>query len=231
MIRIDHDDWLLDARIHYELTHSSQLFCVQRQVRRAFRSDHSIDVKPTVHHPHRNQSVYPAIIEEIIDVRFADAGADTCHHVIVQAILEAFHCLAINAIATSSLVANDLGALDADQRCHVAQLAQSFGNFIGDKVSVGEDLKVSIGMSRENVEQFLVQERFTAENAKERVPHGFGFVESSVHRLKVDLRLLASDIDPTSLAAKIARIDDGDVKKGWKELPFFQTLLVLLDTS
>jgi hypothetical protein len=118
------------------------------------------------------------------------------------------------------LVANDLGALDADQRCHVAQLSQSFGNFVGDKVSVGEDLKVSVGMSRENVEQFFMQEGFTAEDAKERVSHGFGFVEGSVHRLKIDLRLLASDIDPTSLAAKIARVDDRDVEKGRKELTF-----------
>ena len=139
---------------------------------------------------------------------------------VVQAILEAFHRLAINAVAASSLVANDLGAFHTDQRCHVAQLAQTFGNFIGDKVPIGEDLKVSIGMSRQNVEQLFVQEGFSAEDAKEGVPHGFGFVEGSIHRLEINLCLLPCDIDPTSLTAKITSVDDGDVKKGRKELTF-----------
>ena len=43
---------------------------------------------------------------------------------------------------------------------------------------------------------------------------------SMPHKSKIDLCLLPCDIDPTSLTAKIAGVDDGDVEKGRKELTF-----------
>ena len=79
----------------------------------------------------------------------------------------------------AALVADDLVALDADERRDVAELAHPFGRLVGDELAVGEDLEVAIGMLGEHVEQLRVHERLAADDAEEDVAHLLGFARSA----------------------------------------------------
>ena len=46
----------------------------------------------------------------------------------------------------AALVADDLRALDADERRGVAEAAQLRGDLVGDELAVGEDLEVAVRM-------------------------------------------------------------------------------------
>ena len=61
-------------------------------------------------------------------------------------------------------------AFDADEGCDISDLTQVRGYFLRDELTIGEDLKIAIGMFSEYIEQFRVHERLTAENAEEAVP-------------------------------------------------------------
>jgi hypothetical protein len=185
-------------------------------------------VEPAVHDPHLYQSIHPSILQQVIDIGFADTGAYTGHHLVVQTILKAFHRLAENIIATTALIADDLGSFDTDQRGHVPQLPQSFCDFVGDEVAVGENLKIGVRVSRQNVEKFFVHEGLATQDTEEGVPHLLGFGQRLVHGCEVDFGLLACNVNPTALATKIASVDNGDVQKRREELPAFQSCFMLL---
>jgi hypothetical protein len=184
-------------------------------------------VKPTVHHTHVNQTIDPSVVEQIVDVRFANAGANACHDFVVQAILEALHRFAQNACSTSPLIANELGALHRDQWRYVAKLSQSLRDLVRNEVAVREYLEVRIGMGGEDIEQLFVQEWLASENTEERVPHRLGFVQGAVHGVQLDFCLLARDIDPTPLASQIAGVDDRQIKKRREKFASLQSTLVL----
>ena len=223
VVSIDHYDRLLDTRVHDKLTNAAKLFGIQRKFRRALRANHAVDVEPAVHDPHLHQSIHPSILQQVIDIGFADAGADTCHHLVVQTILKAFHRLTEDIIATTALIADDLRPFDTDQWGYVPQLPQSFCDFVGDEVAVGENLEVRVRMSRQNVEQFFMHEGLATQDTKEGVPHLLGFGQRFIHGCEVDFGLLACNVNPTALATKIASVDNGDVQKRREELPAFQS--------
>ncbi len=129
----------------------------------------------------------------------------------------------------AALVADDLVALDADERRHVAELPQASGLVVGDELAVGEDLEVAVGMRGEHVEQVRVHERLAADDAEEDVAHLLGFADQLVQRLRLNDLLLGGHIDPAALAAQVAAIDDRDVQKRRKDLAAPQPPLVPLD--
>jgi hypothetical protein len=71
-----------------------------------------------------------------------------------------------------------------------------------------------------------VHERFTTQDSEKGVSHRFGFTDQSIHRRKIDLGLLSSDIDPATLASKIAGVDYRDVQEGRKELTLLEPLFM-----
>ena len=82
-------------------------------------------------------------------------------------------CPAIVWLSTSArpaaLVADDLGALDADQRRDVAAAAAvRAATSLGDEVAVGEDLEVAVGMALERSSEVRVHERLAAERCRRK---------------------------------------------------------------
>jgi hypothetical protein len=75
-----------------------------------------------------------------------------------------------------------------------------------------------------------VHEWLTAKDAKETIPHRFGFSDSFVGSINFDPVLLRPNIDPTPLTAQIATINHRHVQERWKELPFLQTPLMPVHT-
>ena len=158
----------------------------------------------------------------------AKARADASQHLVVQTVLDSLHRFTEHFFAATTLVADDLAPLDADERRDIAQLSQAFGGVIRDELAVCENLKVRVGMSCQDVKHLAVHERLAAKNAKERVAHPFSFVDHPVHRVQIDRLLLGSHIDPAALAAQIATVDDRDVQIRWKEFASLQPLFMLL---
>ena len=108
MICVNDDNRLLHSRIDDELSDAAKFFGIECKFRRTFRADNPKDVEPAVHHTHFNESIDPFILEQIVDVGLANACTNSRHHLVVKAILQAFHRLAQHAVATSPLIADDL---------------------------------------------------------------------------------------------------------------------------
>ena len=79
-----------------------------------------------------------------------------------------------------SFIADDLRPFDADERSHIPHLSQSFGDRVGDEVPIGEDLKVNVRLPLQEIQQFFVQEWFTAEDTEKGIAHRLGFVHAAV---------------------------------------------------
>jgi hypothetical protein len=81
-------------------------------------------------------------------------------------------------------------------------------------------------MGCKNVEQLFMQKRLPTQDPEEGIAHRLRFVQGAVHGIEFDFGLLASHVDPAALTAKIAGVDDRQVKKGREKLPSLQSLLV-----
>lgn len=188
-------------------------------------------MEPTVHDTHLDQPVHPGILKQVVNVGFAYACAYTCHHFVIQAVLETLHGFAEDIVAAPTLIADDLCPLDTDQRSDVAELPEAFCHLVCNKMSVGENLEVCVWMGRQDIEQLFVHEWLATQDAKECISHLLGFGQRFVHGSKVDFGLLPSHVDPTSLASKVAGVDDGDVQKRREKFPAFQPSFMLLYAS
>jgi hypothetical protein len=83
----------------------------------------------------------------------------------------------------------------------------------------------------EYLEQVGVHERFTAEDSKVAVAVFLRVVDESVQILFADHLSRGSDVHPTTLAAKLAAVDDRDEQKGRKVDPLFEAFFVFLNRS
>ena len=131
------------------------------------------------------------------------------------------HALAVNIRLAAPLVADELGAFDGNERGDIAHLTHFFGNLIGDELPVGENLKITIGMFGQNIEQPLVHERFAAEDAEETITRLACLANEPVQLLRLNLFLLRRDVHPAALAAEVAGIEHGYVKERRKVLALF----------
>ena len=131
--------------------------------------------------------------------------------------------------ASAAFVADDFAAFHADEGGDVAKFAEFLGDFFGDELAVGEDLEVGVGVIAEDLEEFLVHEGFSAEDAEEAVSGGLGFVDHFVHGGDVEFVLLGFDVDPAALALEVAAVDNGNVEEWWEELALFHPLFVKHD--
>jgi hypothetical protein len=94
---------------------------------------------------------------------------------------------------------------------------------------VREDLEVAVGVSGEHVEQLRVHERLAADDAKEGVAHLLGFAHEAVPGVEADLLLLGRDIDPATLAAQVAGVEDRHVQERRKKLAALHATFVPQD--
>ena len=168
------------------LTRFALLVGRQAEVRTSVGADRAIDMKPGVEDAHFDQPIHPALAEQI-KIGPTEAGANTGEQLVLEAVLQPFHGFREDVGSPTALVADDLVALDADQRRDIADPPQLFGDFVGDEVTIGENLEEAIGMVIENLEQFAVHKRLAAENAKHAIAHGLGFVDQPIHRVDFDL--------------------------------------------
>ena len=148
------------------------------------------------------------------------SGANARHHVVFKTVFDTSQGLLINIGSTATFIADDFVPFDTDQRRDVSEFEESASFLIGDELPVGKDLEITVRMSFQNLEQFRMHERLTADDAKECVPLLLRFCYEFVHRGKIDRLLLARDIDPASLAPQIAAVDDRNIQKRREELPF-----------
>ena len=114
----------------------------------------------------------------------------------------------IDILGSATSIADDFGSLDADQWCGIPSLAQPSSNLVIDQLSVGEDLEVAIRMLIEYVEQMRVHERLATEDPKVAIAMLFGVIDDSVEILFADHLSRRGHVNPTTLAAQLARIDD-----------------------
>src|SRR5207237_112550 len=127
-----------------------------------------------------------------------------------------------------TLIADDLVALDADERRDVAEPAQMLGPVLADELAVGEDLKVAIRVRLEQLKELGVHEGLAADDAEEDIAHGAGLADHAMERGRRHGLHLGGDVDPAALAAQVAAIDDRDVQKRRKDLAAFDAGLVPL---
>ena len=133
-------------------------------------------------------------------------------------------------VSATAFVANNLSPFNTDQWRRVAEFLQTFCRFVGDEMSVCEDLEISIGVCFENLKQVVVHKGLAPEQPEERVAHGLCFIEHAIHRVDINCLLLGRDIDPASLAAQVAAVDDRYIQVRGEELSAFQTPFVFLNS-
>src|SRR6185436_18554068 len=119
-------------------------------------------------------------------------------------------------------------AFDADERRGIAQLAQATRHLLSNELAIGEDLEVAVRMSRQQVEQLRMHERLAAKQAEEGVAVSLGVRDGAAQRVQVD-GILLLDVDPATLAAQVAGIENGEVKKRRKVFTAAQATFEPLD--
>ncbi len=227
-VGVDDADWFTGTDINDELAGAELFFGREREFGIRFGAGDTIDMVPAIHDPHVDEFVDPFFGEQVIDIGFTETGADACEQFVIEAVLNALHGFGVDIISTTALVADDFIAFDADQGSRISQLAKFFGNFIGNKLPIRENLKVAVGMTLENFEELGVHEGFAAKDPKEGVPHFFGFLNEPRHGFDVDFFLFGGDIDPAALAAQVATVNDRDIEEGREEFPPFEAFFVLV---
>ena len=98
----------------------------------------------------------------------------------------------------AALVADDLRALDADERRDVAEPRQLARDLVGDELAVREDLEVAVGMRREQIEQLRMQERLAAEDAEVGVAVRLRVADDAVQLVERQLLRRARRRPPSS---------------------------------
>lgn len=231
VVGIDDDDWLCCACVDNELSNASLLFAGQRQLRVGFGPNGTIDVVPTIHHAHFDQTVDPFIGNKVVNVGFANAGADADEQFVLDCVLDTLHRLVQHAVSTTTGIADDFGTFDTDERSDIAEATKFLGDFVGDEVSVGEDLKIDVAIGFEDFQQIAVHEGFATENPKEAIPHRFGLGDGFVRCFQFDAVLFRTNVDPTSLASQITAIDDRKVEERREELAFLEPSFVFVNAQ
>ena len=85
-------------------------------------------------------------------------------------------------------------------------------------------------MLSQDVEQPLIHEWLTAEDAEEAVARLARLADEPVQLLRLNLLLFCADVHPTALTAEVAGIEHGDVQEWRKVLALLQPFLEPLHT-
>ena len=214
IVRVHQHDGFLHAHLHHELADLHLLLGCEAELRVGIRAHGAIRVIPRIHHTHLDETVQPLFTEEVFEIRLAQTGGDAGHQLVIEAALQASHRTGEHVVFAAAFIADDLVALDADERRHVAHLVHLLGEFIRDELAIREDLEVTVLVLGKDIEQPLIHEGFAAEDAEEAVACGTGFADKAVQVFGGNLFLFGGDVHPAALATEVAAIEHGDVEEG-----------------
>src|SRR5207253_1386907 len=91
------------------------------------------------------------------------------------------------------------------------------------------NLKVAARMCFEKIEEFGIHERLAAKDSEKAVAMLFGVVDQIVQSGQIDRFAWRFDIDPATVAAQVATIDNREIKKRRKEFAAFDSPFEALD--
>ena len=183
---------------------------------------------PGIVHAAIDERAQPFFGQQVADVGLAEAGGDSSEQFVFDAVIESAQRAREHVLFSTAFVADDLGAFDAHQRRHIAELPQIFCDLFGDQLTIGKDLEEAIWMLREEVEQLRMHEGFTAKNAEEAVAVGLCLIHESIQLIEFNLHLWLVDIDPAALAAEIAGVQNRNVEKRREVLAALHPIFVQL---
>ena len=227
-VRVDDGDGQLRAHADDEAAHAQHLLRRQGDLRRRFRADDAVGVEPGVVHAEVDEPPQPRFLHEVVDVRSADAGGHARHQAVPGAGGQSRQRLVEDGGPAAPLVAHDCGALDADQRRHVAEPPQLSRPRVVYQVPVREELEVAVRVGREQVEQVGVQQRLASQNAEVAVAVPLSVADDAVELVDLDLAARRLDVDPAALAAQLTTRDDRDEEERREVLAPLQAPLVAL---
>ena len=156
--------------------------------------------------PHADELLEPLLADQIV-VRFAHARGDPNNQLVLDGRLQSQQRLVVNILRSATLVADQIGPFDADQRRGIARLTQPTRNLVRDQLAIGEDLKVTILVCLDHIEQVRMHERLATENPKIAVPVLLRVGDDPVEIVFADHLPWRRDVNPASLASQLARID------------------------
>ena len=139
-------------------------------------------MKPNIHYTQFDQTINPVFPYQVIDVGLTDAGCNTCQKLVTDAVLKTGHSLGEHLRFASSLVAYDFISFNANQRRHIAQFAQFPRHRVSDEMTIRENLKISVRVMRENLQQLWMHKGFATKNAKKAVSQLLGFINYPIDR-------------------------------------------------
>ncbi len=224
VIGVDDGDGFFRPHVHDEAPGLLNLGRSQGEIDTDLGTDRAIGMIPSVVYPEINELVEPSFAEQVINVCPAKTRGYAGEKFRVQTMLEAAQGAVEHVLVAAAFIAHRAGAFDTHERCGIAELAQGLGGLLGDELTVGEDLEIGVGMLRDQIEQLGMHEGFTAEDAKEAVPVRLGIVDGAVERVEIDGIARRFHIDPATLAAEVATVEDGQVEEGREVSAFLHPL-------
>ena len=99
------------------------------------------------------------------------------------------------APTAAPLIADDLRALDADERRDVSEPCQCFGDLVGDELAVREHLEITVRMRGEQIEQLWVHEWLAAQDSEIGIAVGFRVADDRVQLLQRQLLVAQGSIE------------------------------------
>ena len=211
IIGVDERERFFAAHVDDELAYLDLLLGREAKLLAGLGAYGAVGVIPRVHHAEVDEFVEPLFAQQVVEVVLAKAGGHAGEQFVFHAVQNALHALAVNIRLAAALVADQLGALDGNERGDIAHRAHFFRHLIGDELAVGENLKVAILMLRQNIEQPFVHKRLAAEDAEETIARLASLADEPVQLLRLNLLLLCRDIHPTALAAEVAGIEHRNI--------------------
>ena len=180
-IYVDDDgDGFLGAHLHDKFAYFQLLFRGEAKLIVGLWPHGAVGVIPCVHYPQFDELIEPAFLQEVIDVCLTQAGGHAGQQLVVYTVQDALHTFAIDVVLTTTLVADDFGSLDGNERGYIAHRAHFFRDLIGDELPIGKNLKIAVRMFCQNIEQALVHEGFPAKDAEKAVACFAGLADEPV---------------------------------------------------
>lgn len=224
VISVDDGDRLLRPHVHDKASGLLNLGGAECEIDANLGTDRAIGVIPSIVYPEVDELVEPRFTEQVIDIRPAKTCGYAGEKLGIETMLQTAQGSIEYILVAATFVAHRARALDTHERCGIAELAQGLRGLLGDELTVRENLKIGVGMLRDQIEQLGMHEGLAAEDAEEAVAVRFGIVDRAIERIEIDGIARGFHIDPATLATEVATVEDGEVKEGRKVSAFLHPL-------
>ena len=116
---------------------------------------------------------------------------------------------------TTAHIVVDLKPVDGNQRCHVADFSDPISIPLGEKHTIGDGLKITVGMSFEDIPNALVHERLTTQKGVVESVPALARADDIVKLVGLHMKRLALLFNPAAMAAQVAGVGQGNEHKRW----------------